>query len=121
VHHLREVSTIGDYAQHLAADAAAVALVTPEAEEDWRREGIAFDLGHAAQNMMLCAWQLGIASVHAAVYDEGRARDSSDIRRGPAATTCCRSAIRKFRDAMRSPLRAGGRRALEEALHRERW
>jgi nitroreductase len=119
--HLRELSTIGDYAQHIAGAAAAVALVTPEAEEGWRREGIAFDLGHAAQNMMLCAWELGIGSVHAAVYDEDRARALLGYPTGFRCDYLLSFGYPRSPDAMRVARRAGGRRSLDEVLHQERW
>jgi nitroreductase len=118
---LRELSTVGDYAQHLAGAAAAIALVTPETAEGWRREGIAFDLGHAAQNMMLCAWELGIGSVHAAVYDEARTRELLGYPEGFRCDYLLSFGYPNSPEAMLLPRRAGGRRALEEIVHRERW
>ena len=59
---LRALASVGEYADHLAGAAAAVALVVPEADEDWRRESIAFDLGQCAQNLMLAAWERGIGA-----------------------------------------------------------
>jgi nitroreductase len=72
--HLIELSKVGPFAGHLAWAGFAVAVVTPEADEPGRREWIMFDAGQAAQNMMLAAWDLGIGSAHAAVYDEAMAR-----------------------------------------------
>ncbi len=72
---LQRLSKVGDYADHIAGAAAAIALATPEGTEDGERESIAFDLGQAAQNMMLTAWEQGIGSVHAAVYDESLTRE----------------------------------------------
>jgi nitroreductase len=67
---LRRLSTVGDYADHLAGAAFAIAFITPVSDVDWERELFAFDLGHSVQNAMLAAWELGLGSVHAAVYDE---------------------------------------------------
>lgn len=66
---LRRLSEAGTYADHVAGAAAAIALVIPKSDVDWERESIAYDLGQATQNMMLAAWERGIGSVHAAVYD----------------------------------------------------
>jgi nitroreductase len=65
---LDQLSKVGAWAQHIAGAPAAIALVTPEAAESWEAESIAFDLGQAARNMMLAAWEMGIGSCHAAVY-----------------------------------------------------
>jgi nitroreductase len=114
--HLRELATIGDYAGHIAGAAAAIALVTPEAEEDWRRESIAFDLGQCAENMMIAAWSMGIGSVHAAVYDERRARD---LLAYPAGWRC--DYVLSLGHPTRVPTTRGGRKPLSELTHRERW
>ena len=62
---LRELAAVGRYAGHLSGAAAAVALVTPEPASP----SAMWDIGRAAQNMVLAAWELGIGSVPATVYD----------------------------------------------------
>ncbi|MGH2455968.1 MAG: nitroreductase family protein, partial [Candidatus Limnocylindria bacterium] len=69
---LRELAAVGRYAGHLARAAAAVALVTPDAQGQ-RTNSVMWDLGRAAQNMVLAAWDLGIGSVPATVYDHALA------------------------------------------------
>jgi nitroreductase len=71
---LDELSRAGDYADHVARAAAAIAFLTPRADDVAERESIAFDLGQAVENAMLAAWELGIGSCHASVYDESRVR-----------------------------------------------
>src|SRR5688572_11115621 len=56
---LRALSECGGSAGHLAAAALGVALVTPD---PFQRLTVPFDLGRAAQNMMLTAWSLNIGS-----------------------------------------------------------
>ena len=119
--HLRELSTVGDYAQHIAGAAAAIALVTPEAGEGWRREIIAFDLGHAAQNMMLCAWELGIGSVHAAVYDEAKVRQLLGLPEDQRCDYLLSFGYPKDPAAVTSKPKRAGRRPLEEVVHTEQW
>ncbi len=113
---LRALATIGDYAGHAAAAAAAIALVTPEADEPWRRESIAFDLGQCAQNMQLAAWAEGVGSVHAAVYDEKRTRELLGY---PEGWRC--DYLLSFGYPERRPASRGERTPLDELVHRERW
>ena len=114
--HLRELSRIGDYADHLAGAAAAIALVVPEAEEGWERESIAFDLGQCAQTMMLAAWEQGIGSVHAAVYDEPLTRRLLGY---PDGFRC--DVLLSFGYPARAPGPPSDRKPLESLVHRERW
>ena len=113
---LRELARIGEYAEHLAGAAAAVALVVPEAEEDWRRESIAFDLGQCAQDLMLAAWARGIGSVHAAVYDQDLARD---LLGHPSDRRC--DYVLALGYPASPPTGPGRRRPLGQLLHRDRW
>ena len=113
---LVELSRVGDYAGHIAGAAAAVALVTPEAEEDWQRESIQFDLGQCAQNLMLAAWGMGIGSVHAAVYDADLALELLGY---PDGWRC--DYVLSLGYPARPPSGPGERRALDDLVHRDRW
>jgi nitroreductase len=72
--HLGELSAVGPYAGHLAGAAVAIALVTPKSAEADDPLSVMFDLGQAAAYMMLAAWELGIGSVPATVYEPDLAR-----------------------------------------------
>ncbi|HET9672193.1 MAG TPA: nitroreductase family protein [Actinomycetota bacterium] len=72
---LEALSRSGDYAGHVAAAAAAIAFLTPRVDGSAERESIAFDLGQAVENAMLVAWELGVGSCHASVYDEPLVRE----------------------------------------------
>ena len=78
---LTELARVGDYADHVAGAAAAIAFLTPKSDDVAERESIAFDLGQAVENAMLAAWELGIGSCHGSVYDEPRIRDLLGTRR----------------------------------------
>ena len=119
--HLRELATLGPFAGHLAGAAAAIALVTPDPRGPEAPLSILFDLGQAAQNMMLAAWELGIGSVPATVYEHDLARRSLGY---PADRHC--EYLLSFgypaeADDLTRPLRSGGRVALDELVHEERW
>ncbi|HLA93269.1 MAG TPA: nitroreductase family protein [Actinomycetota bacterium] len=113
---LRALASVGEYADHLAGAAAAVALVVPEADEDWRRESIAFDLGQCAQNLMLAAWERGIGSAHAAVYEQDLARELLGY---PRDRRC--DYVLGLGYPARPPTGSGRRRRLDQQLHRDRW
>jgi nitroreductase len=117
---LRELAHVGPYAGHLAGAAVAMALVTPDPSGD-EPYSVMWDLGRAAQNMVLAAWELGIGSVPATVYDQPLARRLLGY---PEAQWCefllsfgypANPAI------LSAPKRAGGRRPLAEVVHEERW
>ena len=73
--HLVEMSELGPWAGHIAGAALAIALVTPDPHGPDAPLSILFDLGQAAANMMTEAWELGIGSVPATVYERDRARE----------------------------------------------
>ena len=71
---LAELAAVGASAGHLAGGAAAIALVTPDPRAADAPLSIVWDLGRAAQNMMLVAWSRGVGSVPATVYDQPMCR-----------------------------------------------
>jgi nitroreductase len=119
--HLRQLGEVGTYAGHLAGAAAAIALVTPDPTRAGASPSVMFDLGMAADSMILTAWELGIGSAPATVYDQDLARSLLGY---PADHHC--AFLLSFgypadpTDLTR-PLKAGGRRPLDELVHEERW
>lgn len=119
--HLEALASVGPWAGHLAGAAAAVALVTPDPRAPDAPLSILFDLGGAADSMMLAAWELGIGSVPATVYEHDLARELLGY---PADAHC--EYLLSFgypadpADLTRPP-RSGGRRPLDELVHEERW
>ena len=119
--HLEELSKVGPYAGHLAGAAVGIALVTPDPAAADAPLSVMFDLGQAAENMMLAAWELGIGSVPATVYEQDLARRLL----GYPATHHCEY-ILSFgypaeSAALSRPNKAGGRKPLDEMVHEERW
>lgn len=118
---LRRLSTVGAYAGHLAGANVAIALVTPEGRSPASERSIMWDVGRAAQNMVLLAWARGIGSAPATVYEHDLCRE---ILRYPADQHC--EYILSFGhpadpDDLARPRRAGGRRPLAEIVHHETW
>src|SRR5512134_1120333 len=63
---LKALSECGQWAGHLAGAALAVAILTPEPTAKFQTM---FDAGQAAAFMQLAAWELGVGSVPASLYE----------------------------------------------------
>lgn len=119
--HLRELSTLGPWAGHLAGAAVAIALVTPDPRAQGAPLSITFDIGRAAQNMVLAAWELGIGSVPATVYEHARAADLLGLPQGMHCEYVLSFGYPADESVLQAPKRVGGRRPLAELVHQERW
>ena len=71
---LQALSNTGDFAQHLARAACAIAIVFDP--QFYRGE---FDSGRAAQNMMLAAWNDGLGSCIASMHREDDCKAVLDV------------------------------------------
>jgi nitroreductase len=118
---LSELATLGPWAGHLAGAAIAVALITPDPHAPGTPLSVMFDLGRAAQNMVLAAWELSIGSVPATVYDQPKARALLGL---PADRHCEYLLSFGYPAApavLDAPNRPGGRLPLSAVVHVERW
>jgi nitroreductase len=118
---LRSLAGVGPYAGHVAGAAAAIALVTPDPRAAGAPLSITWDLGGAAAQMMLVAWELGVGSCPATVYDHALARELLGY---PADMSC--EFILSFGypadpAVLTAPNRPGGRLPLDRLVHHERW
>ena len=118
---LQELSKAGPFAQHVAGARAAIALVTPDPREEGQPMSVIWDCGRAAQNMVLTAWELGIGSAPATVYEHDFVKGLLAI---PADHHC--EYILSFgypvdTTTLTAPKQRGGRRPRSDVLHRERW
>lgn len=118
---LARLARAGPWAGHLESAAAAIALVTPDPHVKDAPLSVMWDLGRAAQNMVLVAWNLRIGSCPATVYDY-------DLARHELAFPCdhhCEYILSFGYPAdpavFTAPKSKGGRRALEQILHEETW
>lgn len=119
--HLQELAAVGPWAGHIAGAAVAVALVTPDPHAPGAPLTIPFDLGRAAQNMTLAAWELGIGSVPATVYDHELARRLLGYPPDRHCEYLLSFGYPADPTDLVAPPRAGGRRPLGELVHEERW
>ncbi len=118
---LAQLATLGPWCGHVAGAAVAVALVTPDPRVEGAPLSITWDLGGAAAQMMLVAWERGVGSCPATVYEPERARELLGY---PAEMHCefmLSLGYPADPDVLARPNRAGGRRPIEDLVHLERW
>ena len=118
---LEALSAVGPYAGHIAGAAAAIALVTPDPRAADAPLSISWDLGGAAAQMMLVAWEMGIGSCPATVYDHALARELLGYPQGMHCEFILSFGYPADPALLTAPNRPGGRRRAEEILHEERW
>jgi nitroreductase len=104
------LSKCGDYAGHLAGAAAGVALISTV------KDG--YDLGQATACLMLAAWELGVGSCIASIYDADKARGLLGV---PADRHFDVALSFGYPAADWQPTKMGGRRPLEDVVRWERW
>jgi nitroreductase len=115
---LEALSRLGTYAGHLASAALGVVLATPDPAQRW---SILFDAGQAAAYMQLAAWEHGVGSCLATIYEPEAARRllgaPEDIHL-PVAL----SFGKPFDpEVLLAPPRVGGRRSLDTFVHWDHW
>ena len=115
---LKALSKCGTYAGHLAGAALAVAILTPDPTAKFQTM---FDAGQAAAFMQLAAWELGIGSVPASIYEWDKARE---ILRFPPEwhlRVALSFGYPLDEEKLSAAPKRGGRRLLEEIVHWDTW
>ncbi len=115
---LTALSKMGTYAGHMAGAALGVVFVTVDPAIRW---AIMFDSGQSASYMQLAAWEMGIGSCLATIYEPDQAR----ALLGVPADLHINVAISfgypaEAELAARAP-KPGGRRSLDDVVHWEKW
>jgi nitroreductase len=111
---LKQLSECGEWAGHLAGAALGVAILTPEPTAKFQTM---FDAGQAAAFMQLAAWELGVGSVPASIYEAEKARailgfpDELHLRIALSFGYPADPAV------LTAPPRSGGRTKLDEIVH----
>ena len=115
---LLELSSCGEWAGHLAGAALGVAIVTPDPLAKFQTM---FDAGQAAAYMQLVAWELGIGSCPASIYDADKARSILGFPADLHLRVMLSFGYPAEAHKLTAPPRKGGRRQLEEVVHFEKW
>jgi nitroreductase len=105
---LRQLSTCGKYAGHLAGADFAIALVI--------QPGYDFDMGQAAAYMQLAAWDRGVGSCIASMWEPERAKAILGVPADKQFDTAI-----SFGYPARKPGKIRDRHPLQEIVRRERW
>ena len=114
---LSELSKVGKYADHLAGAPLGIALVSPNPATT----SMLWDLGRAAQSMVLAAWELGIGSVPATVYDHDLAARLLGLPPDRRCDYLLSFGYPADPRRLTTPNRAGGRLDLDAVVREEHW
>jgi nitroreductase len=115
---LAELSTCGQWAGHIAGAALAVAIVHPDPTEKFQ---VLFDIGQTAAYMQLAAWEMGIGSCLASIYEPEKARELLGFPADLHLRIVISFGYPADETAISQPPRKGGRNTLEEIAHYDRW
>ncbi len=120
---LERLSKVGAYAGHLAGANLAIATLVPRSDGGtWApAESVMWDLGRAAQNMVLAAWDLGIGMAPATVYDEPLCRSILEYPEDQYCGYVWSLGYPADPADLTRPPKAGGRVELDGLIHQERW
>jgi len=115
---LKALSECGQWAGHLAGAAVAVVIVTPDPEGKFQTM---FDAGQAAAFMQLAAWELGIGSVPASLYEHEKAREILGLPAELHVRMALSFGYPLEEETLSAAPKKGGRRSLEEIVHWDKW
>lgn len=115
---LKQLSECGEWAGHLAGSALGVALVSEDPNEKFQR---LFDLGQAAAYMQLAAWELGVGSCLATLYNEDKARQVLSFPGKLSLRFAISFGYPMESEKLTALPKPGGRRSFSETVHWNRW
>jgi nitroreductase len=115
---LRALSECGQWAGHLAGAAVAVAILTPDPTAKFQTM---FDAGQAAAFMQLAAWELGVGSVPASIYEGEKAREILGFPPEWHLRIALSFGYPLDEEKLSAAPKKGGRRSLEDVVHWDRW
>jgi nitroreductase len=115
---LKSLSELGHFAGHLAGAALGVALITPPPSQ---RFSVMFDTGQAAAYMQLAAWEMGIASCPATIYQPEEARQLLGFPEDLEINVALSFGYPTEEAISTRPARKQGRRGFKEVVHFDRW
>ena len=115
---LKALSECGQWAGHLEGAALGVAILTPEPTAKFQTM---FDAGQAAAFMQLAAWELGVGSVPASIYEAEKARQILGFPPEWHLRIVLSFGYPLEEEKLSAAPKKGGRRSLDEIVHWERW
>jgi nitroreductase len=110
---LQALSQTGAYTGHLAGAAFAILLASSD-DQYW----IAYDLGQAAAYLQLAAWELGVGSCIASIYEPDKAKAILDV---PMTMDLKVALSFGYPAEEHKPTKMGGRKPLADIVHYDGW
>ena len=115
---LEALSKCGTWAGHLAGAALGVAILTPDPAAKFQ---VLFDAGQSAAFMQLAAWELGIGSCPASIYEPEKAREILGFPGEWHLRIALSFGYPEQEAEITAPPQRGGRKELSELVHWDRW
>ncbi len=115
---LVHLSECGRWAGHLAGAALGVAILVPDPAAKFQTM---FDAGQAAAYMQLVAWELGIGSCLASIYDVAQAREILGFPAELELHIAISFGYPADPAEMTAAPKQGGRVPLASIVHSEKW
>jgi nitroreductase len=115
---LKALSETGTYAGHLAGAALAVAILVPDPDDRFQT---LFDAGQAAAYMQLAAWEQGVGSCLASIYEPEKAREILGYPADWQVRICISFGYPLDEGMLSAAPKKGGRKALDEMVHWDKW
>ncbi len=115
---LQVLSECGEWAGHLAGAALGVVILTPEPSEKFQTM---FDAGQTAAYMQLAAWELGVGSCPASIYEPEKARQILGFPPEYHLRIALSFGYPQDGEILDKTPQKGGRKAISDILHWQTW
>jgi nitroreductase len=115
---LKKLSKLGQFAGHLSGAALGVLILTPPPEKFY---GALFDAGQAAAYMQLAAWELGIGSCLATIYESEKAAELLGVPAEWQVLMAISFGYPADKEKFRLAKLLKGRKDFDEIVHWEKW
>ncbi len=115
---LKALSECGEWAGHIAGAALCVAILTPEPTEKFQTM---FDAGQAAAFMQLTAWELGVGSCPASLYEFDKSRAILGFPAEWHLRIALSFGYALEEEKLSASPKKGGRMPLDELVHIDKW
>jgi nitroreductase len=115
---LQALSRLGEWAGHLAGAALGVTIITPDPAS---RFSVMFDAGQSAAYMQLAAWEMGVGSCLATIYEPEQARQLLGFPQEMHLRIALSFGYPLDAALLSNPPKRGGRKELDEVIHWDKW
>jgi nitroreductase len=115
---LQALSRLGEWAGHLAGAALGVAIITTDPAS---RFSVMFDAGQSAAYMQLAAWEMGVGSCLATIYEPEQARQLLGFPQEMHLRIAISFGYPLDAALLSNPPKRGGRKELDEVIHWDQW